>query len=315
MDTPPPKRAAGSLLERAAETFDLRLVAPRGVRPEAAPSPAFAAPIAAPAPRPTVPAAAIPPAPPAQAAGTNRAIVPLDLDRLREAGFIIPGAPATILSEEFRHVKRGLLLNALGGGNNEALPNGRLILVCSGHPNEGKTFTAVNLALSLANERDIEVLLIDADVAKPEVLSTLGLPGTYGLMDALVDPSLHVEDLIIQTDIPNLQVLPAGRAAAQDTEALASDHASALIQGLITRNPRRVVVFDSAPVLSASPAAVLAHHVGQMLMVVCADRTTEPELREAVTLLDGCRHIYLMLNSVTYTGAKRKYGSYYGLGD
>ncbi len=320
VNTKPPSRQSGSLIERAAAAFDLGLhrlperpladvdVAPIGGRPvvQTPETPIISTPMPMPTPRAEAPRAA-----PLR----TRLRADVDLERLRDAGFIIPGAPATILSEEFRLIKRTLLLGAMGGPKVTPLANGRLILVCSGQPNEGKTFTAVNLALSLASEADIDVLLVDADVAKPEVLSTLGLPGSTGLMDALVDHSLDVERLIIQTDIPKLAVLPAGRAAANDTEALASEHAHRLIQGLISENPRRVVVFDSAPVLAASPAAVLAHHVGQTLMVVRADQTGEAELRESVDLLAGCPHINLMLNSVTYFGSGKKYGAYYGLGD
>ncbi len=307
MNTKPPTRTSGTLIERAAATFNLGLE-------KSANRQTVRAPVQTP------PVATAPPSVESRAptVTTSRDIGPrvaVDLERLRESGFIIPGAPTTILSEEFRLIKRALLLAALGGTKSMALPNGRLIQVCSGHPNEGKTFTAVNLALSLASERDIDVLLVDADVAKPEVLSTLGLPGTLGLMDALVDHNLDVEQLIIQTDIPKLSVLPAGRAAANDTEALASAYAHQLIQSLITRNPRRVVVFDSAPALAASPAGVLAHHVGQILMVVRADQTAEPELREALGILNGCPNIHLMLNSVTYFGNTKKYGAYYGLGD
>jgi exopolysaccharide/PEP-CTERM locus tyrosine autokinase len=302
VNTKPLLPQTGSLIERASQAFDLGLkrvndTAPsatdahlRAVKSDAAPA----------------------------SAAQGKQLGPkasVDLERLRENGFIIPGAPTTILSEEFRLIKRTLLLAAMGGTKSMALPNGRLIQVCSGQPNEGKTFTAVNLALSLASERDIDVLLVDADVAKPEVLSTLGLPGTLGLMDALVDHNLNIEQLIIQTNIPKLSVLPAGRAASNDTEALASEYAHELIQKLIAQNPKRIVVFDSAPALAASPAGVLAHHVGQILMVVRADQTGEPELREALGLLNGCPNIHLMLNSVTYFGNTKKYGAYYGLGD
>lgn len=326
VNTKPPSRQTGSLIERAAAAFDLGLIwndssaitKPVAAKP-ASVEPATAQPAPVSAPSPQAAASVSAPRPEASAPfvsnSRTRLRADIDVDRLRDAGFIIPGAPATIISEEFRLIKRKILLGALGGPKTEPLPNSRLILICSGQPNEGKTFTAVNLALSLACETDIEVLLIDADVAKPEVLSTLGLPGTVGLMDALVDHSLDIEQLVIQTNFPKLSVLPAGRAAANDTEALASDFAHDLIQGLIAHNPRRVVVFDSAPVLAASPAVVLAHHVGQTLMVVRADQTGDAELRESVELLSGCPHINLMLNSVTYFGSGKKYGAYYGLGD
>jgi len=187
-----------------------------------------------------------------------------------------------------------------------------MILVCSAQPNEGKTFCAVNLALSLASERDTEVLLVDADVAKPEVLSTLGLEGGAGLMDALADPALDVERLIIRTDIAKLSVLPAGRAIRDDTELLASARTKAVLESLATSNPNRIVIFDSAPALAASPASVLALHVGQVLMIVRADRTTEAELKDALALVDGCANVSLLLNASSYFGGTRSFGSYYG---
>lgn len=237
--------------------------------------------------------------------------VPIDLDRLREAGFIIPDGPPGTLVEEFRLVKRQLILNA-NGGKGDAIEHGRMILVCSAQPNEGKTFCAVNLALSLASERDTEVLLVDADVAKPEVLSTLGLEGGPGLMDALEDPTIDVENLIIRTSIAKLSVLPAGKAAHDDNELLASARTKVVLESLATSNPNRIIIFDSAPALAASPASVLALYVGQILMIVRADRTTEAELKDAVALVDGCANISLLLNAASFAGGTRSFGSYYG---
>lgn len=250
---------------------------------------------------------------PPQQVGEDLAQV--DLHHLRDAGFIIPGAPPTALSEEFRLVKRQLLLTAFGGHTGAAADRGRTILICSAQPNEGKTFCSVNLALSMASETDLEVLLVDADVAKPEILSTLGLPGSAGLMDALADPSIDAESLVIRTDIPNLLVLPAGKQTNHDTELLASARTRDLVAALAARNPRRIVLFDSAPALAASPASVLALHVGQVLLVVRADQTSESELRDALTLVDACPRISLMLNGVTFSGSNRKFGSYYGFGE
>lgn len=237
----------------------------------------------------------------------------IDPERLAEAGFIVPGHSPTALSEEFRIVKRYLLLNAFGGRSTPAVERGRAILVCSAHPNEGKTFCSINLALSLANERNVEVLLVDADVAKPEILSTLGIGGGSGLIDALVhrtDP----EQYIIRTSVPNLLVLPAGHQTHRDTELLASSEAQGVVDQLIARNPARIVIFDCAPALAASPAAALAQHMGQVLMVVRADKTSEHDLAEAVKLLSGSAHMQLLLNGATFTGGGSRYGSYYGYG-
>lgn len=242
-------------------------------------------------------------------------LVKVDRDLLRANGFIIPGAPPTSLSEEFRLVKRQLLLSALGGPGGNAIERGQLILICSAQPNEGKTFSSVNLALSMASETEIEVVLVDADVAKPEILSTLGLPGGPGLMDALANPTLDVEQLLIHTDVPNLSVLPAGLQTNNDTELLASERTGKLIDRLIENKPRRIILFDSAPALAASPASVLALHVGQCVIVVRADQTTESALRDTMSLLDACPRLQFMLNGVSYSGTNRKFGSYYGFGE
>ena len=302
------KKPHDSLIERAAEVYDFQSALraagiARAVDPQAAVAlpvtPVFA-PAFVPATAPVVDA---------------RTVNPINLEMLRDTGMIVPGAPPSGLSEEFRLVKRQLLIPAIGGRKKAPIEKGRLILICSAQPNEGKTFSSVNLALSMASESDVEVLLIDADVAKPEILSTLGLAGGPGLMDALSDPTIRVEDLIIRTNVQGLSVLPAGRQTNNDTELLASDRTVDVINSLIANNPRRVVLFDSAPALAASPASVLASHVGQILLVVRADQTTESELRDALTLLAACPNIQLLLNGVTFSGTNRKFGSYYGFGD
>ena len=321
MNQKPPVPANSSLIERAAEIYGLR-EAMRGV-PVAS---SVAAPVTVPVTETAVdlhqrvpePVAAHIVAQPVQTRPTapfTGKTASIDLVALGEAGFIVPGAPPSTLSEEFRLVKRQLLIQAFGGRNAPALDKGRLMLTCSAHANEGKTFCSVNLALSMATETDIEVLLVDADVAKPEVLSTLGLPGGAGLMDALADPRIDVETLVIKTNIPGLSVLPAGRQSNNDTELLASDRTHELIAQLASSNPRRIILFDSAPALAASPASVLALHVGQILLVVRADETTESELREALAMLDGNARVQMVLNSVTYSGSNRKFGHYYGFGE
>jgi protein-tyrosine kinase len=298
--------AAGSLIERAAETYDFGSYVG-----QAAPIVPVVA--AKPSPAPVAPKAPLPAA--AIVDAGDSAFAAVDRERLRSLGFIVPGAPPTSLSEEFRLVKRQLLISALGGPNSEAIERGQLILICSAHPNEGKTFSAVNLALSMASETEIEVVLVDADVAKPEILSTLGIAGGAGLMDALANPALDVEALLIRTDVPNLMVLPAGLQTNNDTELLASDRTRKLIDRLIENKPRRIILFDSAPALAASPASVLALHVGQCVIIVRADQTTEGALRDTMSLLDACPRMQFMLNGVSFSGTNRKFGSYYGFGE
>ncbi|WP_408589963.1 AAA family ATPase [Novosphingobium sp.] len=253
----------------------------------------------------------------AMASGRNAQVFrghfhPIDRHHLREQGLIEPEGPITGLLEEFRIVKRQLLLTAAESRLGRGAPHGERILICSAHPGEGKTFCAVNLALSIAAERDNEVLLVDADFAKPSVLSTLGLPGGPGLMDVLVDEDLVVEDYILGTDVPGLFVLPAGNSSGQDTEYLASARTSEVLARLTAQAPSRIVIFDSPPVLAASPASELAAHVGQAVMVVRADQTGEAALRDAVNILSGCDDIKLLLNGTRFSPTGRRFGTYYG---
>jgi exopolysaccharide/PEP-CTERM locus tyrosine autokinase len=236
----------------------------------------------------------------------------VDRKALVEGGYILPDAPVSGLAEEFRIIKRQLLVAVSSGKIPEE--KGRSILVCSARADEGKTFCALNLALSLAAEKDLEVLLVDGDFAKPEMLSLLGLEAGPGLVDALVDEEADVEDFIVRTDLGGLSVLPAGRQAKDVTELLASERTRKVLARLSRNHPRRVVIFDSPPALLASPASVLATHVGQVLMVVRADKTTETDLKEAVGLLSGCDRISLMLNGTGLAAGGPRFGSYYGYG-
>jgi exopolysaccharide/PEP-CTERM locus tyrosine autokinase len=338
--------SSGSLIERAAEMFDLQAhvrsalpeapfeAAPRGDRPEpveaeaeaegAEPRPlkqpvllsqvevsygGAAEELARDEPLPVAPPA---PAPaPAISGGLRRSKV--DRTNLREGGFILPDAPVGSLAEEFRIVKRQLL-QAASGKTGIAEDKRQTILVCSAGANEGKTFCAVNLAISMANEKDLEVLLVDGDFSKPEILSVLGLEGGLGLTDAIAHPEIDPESLIIQTDIERLSVLPAGKQANNVTELLASQHTRKVLDALTADHPERIVIFDSPPALMASPASILAGKVGQTVMVVRADKTTEADLREAIGLLSGCENISLMLNGTGFNASGRRFGTYYGFG-
>lgn len=238
----------------------------------------------------------------------------IDREHLRAAGFIVPGDPVTALLEEFRLVKRQIMLAAAESRAGIGAPHGERILIASAHSGEGKTWCAVNLALAIAAEKDNEVLLVDADFAKPNVLSTLGLPGGPGLMDALADPTLAVEDCVVGTDVAGLYVLPAGRTTNSDTEFLAASRAAQVLERLSEQSPSRLIIFDSPPVLAASPAAELASIVGQTLVVVRAERTGEAALKDTLSLLAGCEDIKLLLNGVQFSPTGRRFGSYYGYG-
>ena len=236
----------------------------------------------------------------------------IDRGRLAEAGMIVPGAPVGPLAEEFRLVKRQLSVTRQRLATRGDADKARVMLVCSARPGDGKTFCAINLALSMAAERDTEVLLVDADVAKPDVCRRLGIDPGPGLLDALYDGQVDPESLVMRTDVPHFSVLPAGAKTAMDTELLASARTRAVIARLLAADPRRLIIFDSPPALAASPAAVLAMLVGQVMLVVRADRTPESEVSAAVGLLDGCEHIGLVLNAVSFVPDRHRFGSYYG---
>jgi Mrp family chromosome partitioning ATPase len=263
---------------------------PQPAQPEPAPTPL---PAAAPAPEPVA------------FCGPHAAI---DRDHLRNGGLIVPEDPVTALLEEFRIVKRELLADARAGATALA----RRILVCSPHSGEGKTYCATNLAIALAAERDLEVLLVDADVVNPSVTRRLGISAERGLMDALADPAILPESLVIRTDIDGLFVLPAGTASARDAEWLASARTGEVLDRLTEGAPDRILIFDTPPALAASPAAELAQHVGQALLVVRADETARAALEDAQQLLSACSDIKLLLNAARYSPSGRRFGSYYG---
>ncbi len=302
------KRA--SLFERADAVFGLdnlgtasvpkdlpasKTPAPRKVKADVAPAPT--APIAkgaAPAPKPVQPVAFAGP------------FIEVDRDRLHQEGLIQPEAPATGLLEEFRIVKRELLADARASASDIA----RRILVCSPHPGEGKTYCAMNLAIALAGERDVEVVLVDADVMNPSVTRRLGIEVDKGLMDTLADKALLPENLVSPTDIDGLFVMPPGNSGARDTELLTSARTSEVLDRLTRGAPNRFVIFDTPPALAASPAAELAAHVGQALLVVRADQTGRAALEDARQLLSACPDIKLLLNATQFSPSGRRFGDY-----
>jgi exopolysaccharide/PEP-CTERM locus tyrosine autokinase len=328
----------GSLLERAAEVYDFsahreaRTIPESELQPAPAPKPVPAAP-AAEAPRradaptaavePKAPAAAVAarPVPVAKPVPIQPAALPIagrqakiDRDLLAENGLLIPGAAIGVLAEEFRLAKRHLLLTARQLNQQEP-DKARTILVCSAKPGDGKTYCAINLAISMAAERDTRVLLVDADFPKPGIMERLGVADGPGLLDAIADPSIDIEKCVVGTDIPNLSLLPAGAQTNADVELVASGRTPDLIARLLAADPGRMVIFDSPPALSASPASVLALHVGQVMLVVRADKTSEGEIRDTVQRLEGCEHIQLLLNKVAFAPGGARFGSYYGQED
>ncbi len=297
--------ARPSLFERAAEIYDFE----SGLRVDAIPADQ------SPRPEPAVPspAAAEPAKPVSRPAAQpirvgRRKTAEIDLAALEQGGYLLPDAAPSALAEETRIVKRRLL-KAIDDRMDQD-PRARVALIASGQPGEGKTFLALNLALSIAGEHERAVLLIDGDTSQAEIAGRLGIDAGAGLVDALADRNVDPESLVIDTDIEGLSILPAGRRERNVPELLASVRTEEVLERLLAADPKRIILIDSPPVLAASSASVLAGHAGQTLVVVRADDTSEADLKETVGLLGGPARLSLVLNSASLSIGGRRFGQY-----
>jgi receptor protein-tyrosine kinase len=157
---------------------------------------------------------------------------------------IIPDGQKSQLSEEFRNIKRPLLANAFNRSG-APIKHGNLVMVTSSFAGEGKSFSAINLAMSIAMDVDHTVLLVDADVAKPSLPAFLGVQAERGLMDLLLDDRLRFSDVLIKTNVAKLNILPAGRFHPRATELLASDAMSRLLAEMAARYPTAYSSFST----------------------------------------------------------------------
>ncbi|MEM7610323.1 MAG: XrtA-associated tyrosine autokinase [Pseudomonadota bacterium] len=240
--------------------------------------------------------------------------VEVDRDRLREAGLLAPESQSRMLADQYRLIKRPLLDNAVGK-NASIVEDGNLIMISSALSGDGKTFTCINLALSMASEKDMTILLVDADVAKPHISRIFGVSKQPGLIDLLLDESLTLDDVILKTDVPGLRLLPSGQIHDQATELLASKRMRSLVQQLSKRYANRAVVFDSPPLLVTPEARVLGSHMGQIAMVVCAGKTPQQAVLDAVACIDESKAMNLILNQSLASGlGASEYGYGYGYG-
>jgi len=231
----------------------------------------------------------------APASPSSERVIAVERKRLRDEGFLAPEKYQRQLADEYRLIKRPLIANAFGIGV-PRVDDGNLILVSSAVSGEGKTHTCINLALSLAAERDRTVLLVDGDVAKPHISRLFGVADQPGLLDALGDEQLPLDQLLIQTDIPGLVLLPAGRWSEYTTELLASGRMRELCQELAGRYSDRIILFDSPPLLATTEAQAIAQAVGQVAMVIAENTTSREEVRAALSQLDKQKPINAILN-------------------
>jgi protein-tyrosine kinase len=233
----------------------------------------------------------------------------LDLGRLQIAGFVTPTGSRTRISEEFRVIKRPVLLRAFATGDDH-IEHGNLMMVTSAKPGEGKTFTAINLAMSIASERDLHVLLVDADVQRPSIFQVLGLPPQKGLLDVLSDNSMTPADVLIRTNIRNLSLMAAGTPSLATTELLASQKMINLMQEIATRYHDRIIILDAPPILASSEPSVLASHVGQIILVIEAGKTGRRAVEQSLTHIGACPNISIIFNKADATRGKDEFGGY-----
>jgi exopolysaccharide/PEP-CTERM locus tyrosine autokinase len=240
--------------------------------------------------------------------------VEIDLHKLAAAGFLIPDRPRSTIADEFRVIKRPLLANA-SGRSAAPIRNANLIMVTSALPGEGKSFTALNLAMSIATELDRTVLLVDADVARPSLASLMGLKEHKGLLDVLEDSSLQLSDVLLRTNVEKLNLLMAGRSHPHATELLASETMACLLDEMSKRYADRIIIFDSPPLLVTTESRVLATHMGQIVFVVQAEESLQSAVMEALATIEACPVKAIVLNQArNIDPVIYGYGSGYGYG-
>ena len=250
----------------------------------------------------------------ARAALESKHGIEIDLQLMHEKGMLVPSSGRTTIAEEYRQIKRPLIKNIINQSANLGC-EANLIMITSALPGEGKTFTAVNLAMSIAMELDHTCLLIDSDVAYPFLLPR---GKRKGLVDYLTDKSLELSDLMLRTNVPKLSILPVGQGENYATELLASGGMRDLAKELSERYHDRIIIFDSPPLLATTESRVLATLVGQVVVVVEALRTQQSAVKQAVEYLDHDKFISFILNKSRATaghGYYYGYGKGYGYGD
>lgn len=245
-------------------------------------------------------------APPGDFTAPTR-IVTIDKNVLRAMELAPPAMFERQIASQYQHIKRPLVLGALGRSN-PPVANGHLIMLASAVPGEGKTFTSINLALSMALEKDIEVLLVDADVAKPHISRIFGLQAEPGLLDLLGNGALHPRSFILPTNVPGLSILPAGRQVDNATELLSSARMEEVVGQLRTADGRRIVLFDSPPLLLSTESRAVAAVVGQVVLVVRAQFTPRSAVMDAIELIGEDKPLSLILNQSDSMPTEGYYG-------
>jgi protein-tyrosine kinase len=238
--------------------------------------------------------------------------VSLNLKQLEQRHFVSLSSERRLINEEYRVIKRKLITNAFGALS-QTLKHPNLILVTSSRPGEGKTFSAVNLALSIALEQDKTVLLVDSDVLRPSISRTLQIEHDIGLTDYLLSDDIKVSDIMLSTNVERLKVITAGKPHHLSTELLASERMEMLVNEFATRYHDRIVIFDAPPLLGVNETSVMASMCGQAIIVVEENHIKLSEIEQAVALLPKDIATGFVINKAHRNQGKGYgYGYYYG---
>lgn len=234
-------------------------------------------------------------------------ILEIDRTQLLEAGLIAPESQAHRIANQYRDIKRPLIAHAFGKRAIQ-VSDGSLIMITSALAGEGKTFTSINLAISMSQEKDHSILLVDADVARPRLSEIFGVADEPGLLDVLEDHDIGAESVIFPTDVDGLSFLPAGQPRENATELLASSRMDELVTYLISRDPGCITLFDSPPILQTSAAKVISSLAGQIVLVVWAEVTAQGAVAAAIASIGEDKAINLILNQARSASSGYQYG-------
>jgi len=242
----------------------------------------------------------------------SAAPVRLNMAALRRAGMINPEIKTSNIANEFRNIKRKVLVAARDKQSRELVNN--LVMVTSSLPEEGKTFTSVNLALSLSAEREVQVLLMDCDLHRPTVQNFFESAGEAGLSEMLSNGITDIQGMVHRCDtIPNLGVLFAGKHMDNSPELVASTTMHNLLLATSKRYRDQIIIIDTPPALTSFEPAILAHNVQQAILVVSAQRSGRGQVEKALDAISACHNISLLFNRAS-KWEQRDTGYYYNYG-
>jgi protein-tyrosine kinase len=220
---------------------------------------------------------------------TQTRVYPTNEALLEKYGILTP-AFNSIIVEQYNLLRARVLEVMTSNGYNS-------ILVASPEPQEGKTLTAVNLAISIARESNRTVLLIDTDMRRPSVHRYFGLPDSRGLYEHIIKET-PLSELLINPGFPRLTVLPAGMPTNYPVDLLACPAMQEFVSDVKRRYQGRYIIFDSPPILAYADGLYLARYADAVLMVARSGSTKENNFRQALESLGDRPLLGTVLNRV-----------------